>query len=273
MKIRFIPDLHYCDSNDLKSGDRIFQSQYVHRIFDGLFDTKADIYLSIGDLVTTGTIEEAEQIYTMIDSYGKPFTHIFGNHELRFTRRTEWPQRYNICNKSMECDGVKIIFLDTPKEFSTGAPIGHIPQETKEWLEKEIISSGTKPLVIFAHHGVYDTTSRTDRVNGSIDPEDNIQAILAKKIGPAFYIHGHNHGDSIVHQNNWTYIQAGAELDRATVREVIVDQTSLTYTTEVLDDPFMLNIRKKFVGKISAFATRPMQVGTSLESNLKVNFE
>lgn len=57
------------------------------------------------------------------------------------------------------------------------------------------------------------TTARSMLEKLSVEPRLEIEAVLMRKQGPAFYFCGHNHIHSIVRRDNWHFIQTAACLD------------------------------------------------------------
>ena len=119
-------------------------------------------------------------------------------------------------NHSIETDEAYLLFLETAREQEDPDNWGGwISKEQLVWLEKEIEKSGDKLLLIFAHHPVYDTTFRSNFSMLSIEPKIDVWSVLRKKKGKGIYVNGHNHVDSIVGSENWTFIQIAAVIGRS----------------------------------------------------------
>lgn len=266
VKIRFIPDLHYFDENELADNEKDAFNHYIDHILDRLFHEEADFYVSLGDLVNYGNQDEAEQIYRKIDAYQKRFFHVFGNHDIFKMARKDWPNRYHISNKHLEFKDCLFIFLDTARELDEENYSGYLSPKTAEWLEEVLIESKDKPVVIFAHHGVPNTTRLTHKDMLRIQDTD-IESLLKIKKTPSFFLHGHNHHDSIVKEGNWTFIQGSCEIDSPTVREIIIDNEKLLYSTENLMTKEMKEWHNVFYKERKDFSPMPTGPGTRLEQN------
>lgn len=266
VKIRFIPDLHYFDENELAAHEREPFNNYIDYILDHLFDVEADFYVSLGDLVNYGNQNEVEQIYRKIDAYQKTFFHVFGNHDVFKMARKDWPDRYHISNEYLEFKESLFIFLDTARELDEENYSGYISPETEGWLKNVLVESKDKPVVIFAHHGVPNTTRLTHKDMLRIQ-DTEIESILKIKKTPSFFIHGHNHHDSIVKNKNWAFIQGACEIDSPTIREIVIDNKKLEYRTENLMTEDMKEWHNVFYKERKDYRPMLMGPGTKLEQN------
>ncbi|MFH5183941.1 metallophosphoesterase family protein [Paenibacillus sp. TAB 01] len=123
-----------------------------------------------------------------------------------------------------------LVFLDTAKEMDFKDWGGWIDEEQLRWFEQVIQDSGTKPVLVFAHHPVHKTTTHSDRDKGSIHPDIDMWSILSQKQGIGIYFNGHTHIDSIVQQNNWTFVQLSACLDEHGLRIVDIGEEDIRIT-------------------------------------------
>ena len=100
--------------------------------------------------------------------------------------------------------------------------------------------SGDKTVILFGHHPIYDTTFRSNYNKLSIDPEMDVYSVLKNKKGNAIYVCGHNHYDSIVQKDNWTFVQIGAVLDNPSVRIFDIEEDKVTISAQtILDDSYL----------------------------------
>ncbi|MFK4998539.1 hypothetical protein ACI2OX_18140 [Bacillus sp. N9] len=58
---------------------------------------------------------------------------------------------------------------------------GWVTEQQLTWLQKVIETSGEKPMLIFAHHPVYNTTKKSDESMFHIHSEANIWEVLKEK--------------------------------------------------------------------------------------------
>ncbi|TDF97068.1 metallophosphoesterase family protein [Paenibacillus piri] len=228
MKLAVMGDLHYHEVDEtipgwLEARDMFFQS------FLGRFlEVEADAHISLGDLTNYGYASELQGVYATIRSYGKTFYHALGNHDLYAQTRREvldltGQPRYH----AITTEQAVLVFLDTAKEMDFEDWGGWVDEEQLQWLETVLKASGTKPVLIFAHHPVYKTTTNSDKDKGSIHPDVDMWKVLNQKEGVGIYFNGHTHIDSIVKQNNWTFVQLSACLDQHALRVVEIGQEEI----------------------------------------------
>lgn len=272
MKIRFISDLHYTLLEDVKSQAYQSHEAYIRTVLDALFSQEADIYMSTGDLVNLGSLDEISQIYNWIEAYDKPFHHILGNHDLLRLGRKEWPQTFYKGNIHKSYEGFHLIYLETAREKNAEDYSGYIDQETGDWLAKSLEKTDQDPVLLFGHHPVYDTSRRSTIDKMHVLPEYQLAEKMAVKQGPAFYIHGHNHCDSITFQDNWTYIQAACELEHPAIQEIEISKEGLTYQSKSIENTQLAQWRADFIDDLPAFAKVENSLGTKLEKNLQLKF-
>ncbi|WP_171651906.1 metallophosphoesterase family protein [Paenibacillus foliorum] len=127
---------------------------------------------------------------------------MLGNHDAYLLPKAEimaltGQQRYH----AIENEEAMLIFLDTSKEMNRSDWGGEMDAERLEWLKAQLDKSGNKPVFIFAHHPVYDTTTHSTMEKMSIDPQIDMLDVLNRKEGHGFYFCGHNHMNSIVQKD------------------------------------------------------------------------
>ena len=167
--------------------------------------------MSIGDLTNCGTEQELTEIYEKINGYHKSLILTIGNHDLYSMSREMVSQLINQkVNHSIDLDEVKLIFWETAREMDKENFGGTVTEEQLIWLQRELEESGDKAVILFGHHPIYDTTFRSNYNKLSIDPEMDVYSVLKNKKGSAIYVCGHNHYDSVVQKDNWTFVQIGA---------------------------------------------------------------
>lgn len=237
MKIALIGDLHYPSIDETIQGLKEARSTFYENFMDHFLKIDADYHVSIGDLTNFGLESELKEIYRIINQKNRTFYHALGNHDLYSMTKNEvlaitGQQQYH----SFETDNAILVFLDTAKEMDYEDWGGWVDPEQLNWLEEVIRSSGTKPMLIFAHHPVYNTTTRSDMDKGSIHPDIDMWRILNQKEGIGMYINGHTHVDSIVQQNNWTFVQKSACLDQHAFRLIEIGENEITVNAIDLHD-------------------------------------
>ncbi|MCM3715821.1 metallophosphoesterase [Alkalihalobacillus oceani] len=240
MKLALIGDLHYPDIDAAIDGLAEAREVFYKRFIDHFLQVEADLYLSLGDLTNYGHSSELEDIYRLINHHQKNFIHVLGNHDLYAQPREavltiSGQKRYH----TIETDEAVLAFLDTAKEMDYEDWGGWLDEEQLDWLEEVVAESGTKPLLVFAHHPVYQTTKRSDHEKGSIHPEIDVWSILEKKRGIGMYFNGHTHIDSIVKKENWTFVQVSACLDQHALRLIELTPEEIIVSAVDVEDLVM----------------------------------
>jgi hypothetical protein len=123
-------------------------------------------------------------------------------------------------------------------------------------------ASGTKPLLVFGHHPVYNTTARSEKEKGSIHPGIDMWSILNRKKGIGVYFNGHTHVDSIVAQNNWTFVQLSACLDQHGFRIVEFTEEEIRISTVDVTDADVLENASLLHQHMVHFSHNPNARGT-----------
>ncbi|MCM3761075.1 metallophosphoesterase [Alkalihalobacillus oceani] len=240
MKLALIGDLHYPDIEADIDGLAEAREVFYKRFIDHFLQVEADLYLSLGDLTNYGHTSELEDIYRLINHHQKDFIHVLGNHDLYAQPREKvltisGQKRYH----SIETDQAILAFLDTAKEMDYEDWGGWLDEAQLDWLEEVVIESGTKPLLVFAHHPVYQTTKRSDHEKGSIHPEIDVWSILEKKRGIGMYFNGHTHIDSIVKKEQWIFVQVSACLDQHALRVIELTPEEIIVSAVDIEDLVM----------------------------------
>jgi Icc protein len=236
MKLAIIGDLHYpkelIDSEPFMEEAR---DAFYEHFMDMFLAIDADYHISIGDLVHMGELNEFDFIMRKIESSNLrgQFLHVLGNHDtftyskkeiLSITRQ----QRYGV----IEEPNAIILLLDTARETREDWS-GTIDEEQLTWLELQMKRTTDKPLFVFGHHPLYDTTARSTEPMMSLDPALDVWAILEQWQGTGFYFNGHNHVHSIIQKENWHFIQTASIPDVPAVRIVTVQEDGVR--VEMLD--------------------------------------
>jgi predicted phosphodiesterase len=208
-------DLHYHEIDESITEWKESRDVFYQSLLGRFLDMDADYHISLGDLTHFGTSLELREVYEILRRKERTFIHVLGNHDLYSQKRREvleitGQQRY----RAIDTEKAMMVFLDTAKEMDVNDWGGWIDDEQLQWFEEMVKASGTKPLLVFGHHPVYQTTARSERDKGSIHPDIEMWRVLSRKIGTGIYFNGHTHVDSIVEQNNWTFIQLSSCLDQ-----------------------------------------------------------
>lgn len=265
MRIACIGDLHYPSmigkSEKVKAARDTFYTEFLQ----SFFNIEADYYVSTGDLTNFGQADELREVYGIIRKHDKPFIHAFGNHDLLGVSKEEVLEITNSRqNISIDTDQAKIISLETARDHELVNCSGYLTNEQLTWLEEEITQSGEKPLFIFAHHPVFDTTVKSNFKYRSILPEIPILDVLWKKQGNAIYVNGHNHKDSMEVIENWTFVQSSAVLDDCTIRIFEIDENTISIQSVDVGTPELADMAQIIGSNIDYFSLNPFGKGTTL---------
>ncbi|WP_227522023.1 metallophosphoesterase family protein [Bacillus solitudinis] len=243
MKLVVMGDLHYSAIDENVQGLFEARATFYGKFIERFLEIDADAHVSLGDLTNYGLSLELEGIYTLLRKKERNFIHVLGNHDLYAQPRQEVLKQTGQCRyHSITTEEAVFAFLDTAKEMDYEDWGGWIDEEQLLWFEEVVRDSGTKPLLVFAHHPVYNTTKRSDREKGSIHPDIDMWKILETKKGIGMYFNGHTHIDSIEKQKNWTFVQMSACLDQHALRVIEISNEEISVSAiDILDEEVMKN--------------------------------
>jgi hypothetical protein len=244
--VRFIVlgDLHYSVYNT--SEIEAAREEYYEMLFQKVLDEKPDLVLAIGDTVDNGYPEEFEGLHACARRTGLSFYTVNGNHDLlnltkdEIARWTGNRQRYYTVNQnsfsgeaaSANGEAASFVVLDTPKEKSPKDHGGYVDGEQIMWLKHQIENSASHPLFVFGHHPLVNATRWATFPMLNIDNSKEVKlAFYHKQQGPAFYFCGHNHANSIIRRNNWTFVQTAAPLRTQDFRVVDFTESEVEIRT------------------------------------------
>lgn len=241
MRLVLMGDLHYHEIDATIPGLPEARTAFYHTLLDHFLNTDADLHISLGDLTNFGSPSELQEVSELLRREDRTFIHVLGNHDVYSQTREQvlaitGQQRYH----AIHTDAAMLVFLDTAREMDTADWSGWMDDEQLQWLEAKVEESGTKPLLVFGHHPVYRTTARSEVDKGSIHPSIDMWRILNRKQGTGVYFNGHTHVNSIVAQNNWTFVQLAACLDLPGYRIVELEGETLRISEVDLVDEAMM---------------------------------
>lgn len=275
MRIVLMGDLHYPVFDEPRSAEwqearEAFYSSY----FRYFFEPEADLYVSLGDFTNLGGAEELTYVHKHVRASGKSFRHVLGNHDCYSMTKAEiaaltGQSRYH----AVDTDEAILVFLDTAKELNFETWAGEIDEVQLKWFEDLIERSGDKTMLVFAHHPVYNTTGRSDQLNLSIEPEQNIELLLNKKRGMGIFFCGHNHIHSVVSRNQWMYVQTAAVLDHPAYRIVTMKNGSLDIQTIEIEDAELRRNAAIIYSDMLHFRHNPDHLGREQDRSVSVSLE
>lgn len=241
MKFRTFGDLHYSmNYQEFLEFDGI-RDQYYDIFIKQLFSKPANYYVSIGDLTNTGHPEEYTGIQNIIRKYDHhdQFQFTVGNHDMYIPTKEDVSEFFSTSlNRYFVEDDICIIFIDTARQQHTFDWSGFMDNQQLSWLDQVLTENADKTVIIFAHHPVYNTTMFSTKDKASIVSDVPIREILNKHKNKGFYVCGHVHADSIVHEDNWTFVQIAAILDQPVVREIDISSNHFSIVSDGIKEEY-----------------------------------
>lgn len=241
MKFRVFGDLHYSVNYKEITEFNGIRDRYYDYFIAHLFSKPADYYVSIGDLTNTGNPAEYTGIHTIIRKYDHHDKFLFtvGNHDMYIPTKAQVSEFFSTpLNRYFVQDDICVIFIDTTRQQHTFDWSGYIDESQLTWLDQVLTENAEKTVIIFAHHPIYNTTMFSNQDKASIVKEVPIREVLNKHTRKAFYICGHVHADSIVHEDNWTFVQIAAILDQPIVREIEITNNYFSIVTDGIGEEY-----------------------------------
>ncbi|NOU97719.1 metallophosphoesterase [Paenibacillus sp. LMG 31456] len=274
MRLVLMGDFHYSlmeNGTEEMIGAR---DQAYSVMLDTFVNTEGQFHISLGDLTHDGFPEEFGYAFDRIGSSERNFIHVLGNHDTNSIPKADilaitGQQRYS----SIETDEAMLIFLDSTKEMNKSDWGGEIDGAQLEWLEAQLEQSGEKPVFVFAHHPVYDTTACSTMEKLSIHPDIDMKAVLNKKQGAGFYFCGHNHVNSVVQQDGWHYIQSAACLDHPAFRIVELKDGLVTTELVAIEQADLMDSIALFNSKMKGFTPILEAHGDIADYSLRVEIK
>ena len=147
--------------------------------------TGPDVVVAKGDLTGTGALSE---LRTFLDIFDEPLGDrlhwVHGNHDV--STRSELGARPD--RELVKVAGARIALLDTSVAGQTG---GRVSDEQLGWLDELGRDEGDGPVLVFAHHPLYDHASFT----AGVDPRDSdrLVEVFARRPALAGWFAGHTH--------------------------------------------------------------------------------
>ncbi|CAG7626211.1 metallophosphoesterase family protein [Paenibacillus allorhizosphaerae] len=245
MKLVLMGDFHYPVMEHGTPELLEARQQFFSGMIQAFLQIEADYHISLGDFTNEGFPEEFSFVFEQIRGCkeARQFIHVLGNHDTYNIPKTEilsitGQQRY--CR--METEEAVLVFLDTTKEMSPKDYGGEVDPEQMAWLENVLQQSADKPVFMFGHHPLPDTTALSDRNMLRIHPEFDVWSAMQKKSGRGYYFCGHNHVNSIVNRDQWHFVQTAACLDIPAFRMIEYVNGKLFVTMIHIEDKQLLEL-------------------------------
>ncbi|WP_218095327.1 metallophosphoesterase family protein [Paenibacillus solanacearum] len=273
MKLVVMGDFHYPRMVDASEELREAREQFFGGMLKAFLDIDADYHVSLGDFTNEGMNEELEYVFDRIkaNGTGRTFIHVLGNHDAYSIPKTEilaisGQQRYH----RIETEEAVLVFIDTTKEMDRKDYGGEVDPEQAAWLDEVLRQSADKPVLLFAHHPIPNTTKLSDKPMLHIHPEYDIWPLMAKKSGRGYYFCGHNHMNSIVQKDHWHLVQTAACLDIPAFRLIEVSEGQVSVETIHIEDPKLLELAAHIGQNMKHFKPKAGALGEDADLTLTV---
>lgn len=256
MRIACIGDVHYTSMFLHGSAKRKLNREFYTRFFRTFFSVEADRYVCLGDLTHFGTKRQLREIFSIIRETKRDeqrFEPVIGNHDILFggkeTFRTISGLRW--LYRADDQEDVRLLYVDTARVAAFRKNSSYMGIEQSRWICDQLLSAGTKPVVVFAHHPC-NHVRMTDS-QGRYLTHMSLDDVLELKSGTAIYINGHKHRDHYHVDKNWAFLQFSDILDEPVIRILDLDDGNLSMESVVITDPEMLHAAKVIIRSVGTF--------------------
>ncbi len=271
LRLALMGDLHYPGIDPENRQLLTVRDRFYKRYVSMFFEIKAHWHISLGDLTHHGTDKEFAEICRCIRATGMPFRLVPGNHDTLSMTKSELLSFIDQpLYDAIETEEGMLVFLDTTRERRPDDWSGHMDAEQLRWLECCIERSGDKPIFIFAHHPVHNTTAMSDLNKMHIDPAIGLRSVLQKKNGIGLFFNGHNHIHSIASENRWHFIQTAAVLCHPSFRIVEIDEKEIRTKVVSVHEPDMLQDARILCGNLPGYHQVPDAQGGPADRDLTI---
>lgn len=269
MKIALLGDTHFPDRDYGNAEYVAIRDHYFRLLFDAYFSVEADFYVQLGDLTNVGSEDEFATVWPLIRDYQKRFYFLYGNHDLYLSTKASILERTGQEDIIFfEEEGAAFLLLSSARELEHTRWGGFLDEAQLTLLKEKILATEGHPLFVFSHHGVFDSTERTNLHMHYMEPVDKVQEILDLRKSPAFFIQAHNHVDSIESFGPWNFIQLPAAYDDPTPRLLTIEEDAVEVREVPLESFIQLKGMAMRIAKtIDHFSPGKYAIGTTSQRN------
>lgn len=119
MRLMVMGDFHYSRMESGSAEMLAARDEAFSTMLGKFLEWDADLHISLGDLTHEGHPEELEFVFDSIESSGRPFIHVLGNHDTLSLPKAEiltitGQQRYHAIDR----EEAMLLFIDTTKEMN-----------------------------------------------------------------------------------------------------------------------------------------------------------
>lgn len=267
MRILFFSDMHFPYSGLLDDELLYARNLLFIPFLNEIFSLKSDIVISLGDLVLDGLKEEMDEVYAHVKGN---FYHILGNHDrIKFSLNELIDNKFRHGDTFLMYNQCDIILLETARDKNSQNWGGTLSDLQILWLKKCVEKNPEKPLLIFAHHPIFNTVRKSNYDMYSIDKNCEILPILKSRKGLCFYISGHTHTDDILRDGNIIFISASSVIDARIIRTLDISKKEIYYKSVDFNTKNTILEAKKLEKNLAEFNMSKFSVGSVLETNAR----
>lgn len=272
MRLALLGDFHYSNMSHGTEEMKAARVRVYQQMLKAFLEEEADLHISIGDLTHEGTAEELQSIFAILSESGRSFIHVLGNHDTYSIPKRDIAvitdqERY----RAIDTPHAKLLFLDTTQEMNHTDWGGELDEEQLLWLTRQLEGSQEKQVLLFGHHPVFDTTSRSTLDKLYIRPRDEMRSVLNRKLGGGIYFCGHNHMNSIVKQGDWHYVQTAACLDVPGYRVIEIQENVVTVSHRLIQIDGLIEDIQSFYHDMPGFGPSVDAIGKESDLVLTVH--
>lgn len=245
MRFAVLGDLHYSDYStpELEAcRDRVFRAWFTQ-----MATLKPDFVFAVGDITQWGKLTELAGLKAIVEETKIPFIAITGNHDCYTLNKPELAPFFLGGYSSASTEELytqfdrgctRFILLDTAKTKEAEDYGGWLTDAQGQWLREQIANyneqSDFKQLMIFGHHPLAHTTSRSQELKMNMENSEIVFPIFQTlKRSAGYYFCGHNHQHSLVQQAPWCYVQTAAPWDCLSFRWVTIAGDSRAHSNQI----------------------------------------
>ncbi|MCS7459857.1 metallophosphoesterase [Paenibacillus doosanensis] len=261
MRLAIIGDLHFFDHQLVQGNEELLlaKERFYENFLEIFFEMEADVHISLGDLTHMGLEEEFEHVYRHIRNSGVSFRHILGNHDAYELPKSKIQSLMDHpLNDVLETEDALFVFVDSTREMDPQDYSGHFKADQLDWLETQMHASPSKPIFVFAHHPLYNTTATSTDEKMHMDLAIDMRAILRQRQGTGFYFNDHNHVHSIAREEQWSFIQTAACMCHPSIRLVEIDKSEVRTRVVAVEDREIVEAARILYDKLPQYH-RPLQ--------------
>lgn len=158
---------------------------------DELAASGADVVIVKGDLTDSGREPEYERFLAVYGELGSRVHHVRGNHDAMTSHVLAARDPF-----AVEVSGVVLAVLDST---TPGTDKGRLPADQLEWLDA-VAEETSGPVMVFAHHHVWDPTSHerpADYFGVNPDDSEAFFRVVTRRENIVGYFAGHTHRNRI----------------------------------------------------------------------------